>query len=387
MPINKQSPWFLVFLAITGVTVYLIVLLVQPRDITERLILGRNDFMQLYAGGRLAGTSDLYSTSAMYTIQREVVGVRSDTMAHHSRLPFYACLLHPLALLPYRAAYYTFQAFSLLCFFVFLWLFVPESRALAAFASLSIPLFASLQNGQDSTVVLMLAAVSVILVRQHRDFLAGMVLTLCTIKFNLFVLIPLMLIAQRRWRVLQGGLAGGAILLAVSFACGGVAWPRAYAQAIGDPIMHLNPDFMPNIHGLASMLGRAGPIVELALSLVVATAVFYLARKTPDYELAFGFAIVGSLLDSRHSGTHDCIVLLLPLAILLAKPFSKRVRELTEMAASPIPYFFLLAGAPLSAAMPCLLMAILAAALFAVRRAAESSAADSWRGLPSSAPF
>ncbi len=56
MPINKQSPWFLVSLAITG-ALYLIVLLVQPRDTAERMILGRRFHATLCrrAAGRHVG--------------------------------------------------------------------------------------------------------------------------------------------------------------------------------------------------------------------------------------------------------------------------------------------------------------------------------------------
>ena len=50
--------------------------------------------------------------------------------------------------------------------FVFLWMFVPGCRELAGFASLSIPLMANLQNGQDATICLMLAGLSLMLARK-----------------------------------------------------------------------------------------------------------------------------------------------------------------------------------------------------------------------------
>ena len=59
------------------------------------------------------------------------------------------------------------------------------------------------------------------------------------------------------------------------------------------------------------------------------------------------------------------------MAIILKKPVSKAVRELTELAASPIPYFFLLTGAPFNIAMPLLLITILGLATRAVWRSRQ----------------
>ena len=49
-----------------------------------------------------------------------------------------------------------------------------------------------------------------------RDFAAGLLLALCSIKFHMFLLLPLVLLIHRRWAVLRGGLVGGAILLAIA---------------------------------------------------------------------------------------------------------------------------------------------------------------------------
>src|SRR5262245_27529184 len=129
------SPW--VFLAV-GLCVYAIVLWLQPSEITSRIIYAQNDFVQLYAGARLVGSSNLYNNAAVEQIQQEVSGMQSGFI-HYIRPPFYAFFLRPLAWIPYRAAYVLFQVINLLCFAWFLARFVPECRELAAFASLSIP--------------------------------------------------------------------------------------------------------------------------------------------------------------------------------------------------------------------------------------------------------
>jgi len=375
--INKQSPWFLFLMAGVGICVYAIVIFVQPRETTERMILGRNDFMQFYAGGRLSGSPAIYSRDAVQQVMEDVVGVRSDSISHFSRLPFYSLFMRPLAMLPYRAAYYLFQSISILCFLLFLWMFIPGCRELAAYASLSIPFVANLQNGQDATLVLLAAGLSIFLFRKDKLFWAGFALSFCAIKFHLFTLVPVIILIQRRWLMLWGVLASGAILLALSFAGAGAHWPKAYIEAVGAGRMHPHPDYMPNLHTLSVLLnGAADFAVELILSIAVIGTVVYLASKAPEYELAFAFALVGGLLISFHSYPQDCVVLLLSLAILLGKPFSRRSRELTELAVSPIPYFCMLAGAPFNLVMPTILLAILGTAAYQAWRSSLVPQAD-----------
>ena len=55
MPDAKASPWSLVIAALIGMLVFGIFVMLQPRDLMQRMILGQNDFLQLYAGARLNG--------------------------------------------------------------------------------------------------------------------------------------------------------------------------------------------------------------------------------------------------------------------------------------------------------------------------------------------
>jgi glycosyl transferase family 87 len=231
---------------------------------------------------------------------------------------------------------------------------------LAAFASLSVPLYAMLQNGQDTGILLFLASLSIVLARKNSDLLAGVALSLCAIKPHLFLLIPLILALQRRWRILYGGGLGGLFLLTISFISGGWSWPRAYWANLEGQTKLL--EYMPNIHTVSVLLGN-GPAdlaAEASLSALVIMATIYLGARVTDYELAFTFGLIGSLLISFHSYTQDCLLLLLSLAIILQKQVIKSVRWLTELAASPIAYFLLLSGSPFNIAMPCMLGGILA---------------------------
>ena len=110
----------------------------------------------------------------------------------YTRPPFYAVLLKPLTFLPYLAAY---GIFCVLCVSSVIWFvvrFSKECEALPLYASFSIPLAAFLPQGQDTPLLLIFTGVSILLARQGRDFLAGVVLSLCAIKFHLFLFVPLL---------------------------------------------------------------------------------------------------------------------------------------------------------------------------------------------------
>jgi len=98
----------------------------------------------------------------------------------------------------------------------------------------------------------------------------------------------------------------------------------------------------------------------------VAAAFLWLARRTDNYELLLGVALVCSLLTSYHSTITDD-VLLLPAFVLIYGACGARVpRVLFALALTPIPAFLVVLGAPWNAVLPLMLMATMAAVGVAV---------------------
>ena len=112
----------LLFLALLGYT---------QRD---RFLAGQNDFVQLYAGSELSGTPRLFEPEASKEVHKRVLGVWLESV-YYSRPPFYALFLRPLGMLPYKAAYWTFQSLNILAFLAFLKIWAPRCRELPVFAS------------------------------------------------------------------------------------------------------------------------------------------------------------------------------------------------------------------------------------------------------------
>ena len=306
-------------------------------------------------------------------MQKQALGLVTTTSP--SRPPFYAFLLKPLGWLPYTAAFWIFEIFSVGCLAGFVWLNLRRVPELAVFCCFSLPVIANLANGQDLALVIFFVAIALSQFERKRDFVGGMVLTLCAIKFHLFLLLPLVPLIHRRWRILAGGAAGGAILVGLSFLEQGPRWISDYLQVLRDPNLSLGAGVMPTLHGALQPLGSSSFGIELAVCASVALVVAYLAWREPDFEVAAGWALLGGLLVSFHAYLQDAVILLPVLVAILTKCTVPVLRHLMTIASLPPVHLMLLAGSPYSAACPLLLLLILVAACgYAVRSQFRSAA-------------
>jgi hypothetical protein len=166
---------------------------------------GNNDFLGFYAGARLVGSPNLYDRDAVRRVQLQAVGEAGEIQ--YGRFPFFAWLLKPLGSLPYRTAYAIWAVLLTVAFagFIALWPGVDATTKWLV-CCCSLPPFVCLFNGQDDLVLLLWIAIAARLLRSGRSVAAGMVLALCASKFQLFGLVPMVILAQRRWRM-AGGVA------------------------------------------------------------------------------------------------------------------------------------------------------------------------------------
>jgi hypothetical protein len=337
----------------------------------ERFLGGVNDFVQLYAGARLVGSPELYRSEASRAIHREVLGVELQAV-YYSRPPFYAWLLRPLTRLTYLQAYSTFLALNILAVAWFWLRFARRDATLAVFTSLFPPLIVALLNGQDICLVLGLASAAYLQLERKRDFSAGLLLSLCSIKAHLFLLVPVVLLLRRRWAALAGGVSGGVVLTLLSFHAAGPDWIRDYLRQLGNPELHPSFDLMPNLQAVRLALGT-GEWLLPAGGLLVAGLVAAAAWRSPDWRIPFAGAIGGSLAISYHAYVHDALPLLLGFAIVLQASRSRLLRSVWALAVCFLPSVMLLLGTPWSAVLPLLLT--LAVGVPAVERAQPPAAA------------
>jgi len=355
-PANRKTPsrraWMLP-LALLGVAL----LPLWFRAETPRIFGGINDFLSFYTGARLAGTPEQFSVGAYLREQAQATRWSSPSEIY-IRLPVFAMVLRPLGKLEYLRAYYLWQTLSVAAFAAFLLVWPFRDRALPIFAACwSFPWFACLAGGQDIAFPLLFLAIAWRLALS-RPFAAGAVLALVALKFHLFLLVPVFLISQRRWRMLAGASLTTGAILAACFAAAGANWMPEYARFVVAGQTSANVRIMPNLHGLLDGLPH-GLAWEIGGSVLVAIAVGWIARRT-TFSVGLSAALVGSLLTSHHAWAADVLILLPALLTLAAEVPRLTVRALCMFLLSPLP-FLVRPLVPLSAPLPLLLSALLIA--------------------------
>ena len=338
---------WLILLALAG----LLFLGLRFRPNSSQTFSGMNDFMNMYTGARLVGSPDQFRSERYAEDELSVTGFVSADQARYLRLPVFAFALRPLTALPYRTAYYVWQAlcFAALAGFVALWPGGGRGLLLLA-ACWSFPLLVNFVNAQDVTFLLFFL---VLAWRYHasRPWVAGIGFGLCALKFHLFLLVPVLLIAQRKWRVLGWGAATLLVLLGASTAVSTSHW---IPQFIGIAFTSgANPyDYaMPNLHALVYGLPHALQW-ELLGDAFVAAMVAWLASRS-SFSLAFSATLIGGLLISHHAYFSDALVLLPALLIVMRDVESIALRLAAGVLLSPMP-FLVYPKIPFTAPVPVL---------------------------------
>ncbi len=375
-----RRPWML---PVAGLGLILLSLWFRP-DL-PRSLAGVNDFMGIYAGARLVGTPEQFTTKRLYPragpARRD--GSASSLRILYTRLPAFAFLFRPLGRLSYRTAYLVWQALSLTSFVAFLMLWpASDRRLLLCAACCSFPLFADVSGGQDVAFLLLVVTIAWRLT-PSRPFAAGAVLALSALKFHLFLLLPIFLIAQRRWRMLAGTSATTGAILAICFAVAGLDWIPNYVRFVLQGQTNPSVNAMVNLRGLVEGLPHS-LAWEGAGAALVACGVAWIASRT-NFSVGFSAALAGSLLTSHHAYAADAL-LLLPALLTLAWEVPRTVlRVLCFLLLSPLP-FLISPRVPLAAPVPLILVALLTALIVWLAGSPADSTTHEKRGRIS-APF
>jgi hypothetical protein len=299
-------------------------------ELTSR---GFNDFMSVYSGARLAFSGQMYEVGPNLAIQREAAGW--ENINHlFMRPPFDALLLWPLGRLPYVPAAWMWEGLIVVCTAAFCMLWPGDRRSAALACCWSFPLFHVFANGQDIALILLLVALAAREMRRGREGVAGAIFAACSIKFHLLLLLPVLIVSQRRWRFLGGLASGGAILFALSFLPGGLNWPVKYAALLRNPIGNPWPESMPNIHGLTFALPasdvweRIGYLAVLGLT--------WVACRGRSFEYGLAAVLVGGVLVAPHAYLSDCAMLIPALLITLPLAGQGAARTFHLFVMSPV---------------------------------------------------
>lgn len=296
------------------------------------------DFPLYYSAGRLA-PHEMYKTEVQQADQRliyeeNVRPRRTYFFAIFLRPAVYKLVLTPLAQLPFWNAYFLWATLQAAGIVVGLYLYsrpagVPPSMWILL--PLSPPMISTVAWGQDAGLVFLAIAGAWALSLRERWFAAGAVLALSLVKWNLFLLIVPLMVAQRKWRMLAGFGTVAAFGAIASVVIAGWEGTASYLQLLQHRDADVHAAQMSSVRGLLVLAGAPG--MAVAAVLVILNGALWWIQSRLSWRFAFALAVTGCVALSYHTMHYDSIFLLAPLLLL---------REESYIASLPFQVLFLL---------------------------------------------
>jgi hypothetical protein len=278
------------------------------------------------------------------------------------RPPFYALFLAPLAWLPFGPAFWAWLGMQAAVLAgTWAWAFRRWGTDALIFGSMYLPTALGIAHGQDCVLILAIVLGTYALAQRERHFSSGVVLGAGLIKFHLFLLWPIMLLAQRRWRMLAGACAMVAVEALVSLALAGPSGIAKYVALLRmTDLRHLSPspELMVNVRGLALNLHIDNIAVTGLLTGAAVVLTITACWRAPLWR-AVAAVSAGSLLVAPHVYGYDTGLLLAGLWLAMFEGGVRWPRITAAVLLTPIPMLLGLAGAPWAAATPIALLAFL----------------------------
>jgi hypothetical protein len=237
--------------------------------------------------------------------------------------PTFRLLLAVLAMLPYFAAFLTWEAVTLACCITVVYLIVQRQSAIALMLASPFAAWNFLigQNGFLSTALLGAS----LLFLERRPALAGAFIGCLTYKPQFGILLPVALIAARQWRACVSAAVTAISLAAASVAAFGVdgwtAFPRAlFSQGSGTMFADPNWGFLlQTVYGLMLVLHRstaAASLIQGLATTVMAVIVWLVWRSPMRYSLKAATLSAAALLATPYAFAYDLAAIAIPVAFL-----------------------------------------------------------------------
>jgi hypothetical protein len=259
---------------------------------------------------------------------------------------FVAAAYVPLALLPYRLAFYSHVLLMFGCLLVGLWLLRRQLPALrptwptvVLVCVSSFPMIHTVLGGQNAALSFLLLASAYCALKAGRNTRAGVALGLQLYKPQLALPLLVLLGLGGHLAAVATAAAVGAGLYLLGALCCGWAWPLAMLSQLGGYYRQVERvanghkhialpevvDFslarpldalgLPVLASTAHLLG-----LGLAAALLLLLVLWWRSpqgREDPQFGLRFGAAVALSLSASLHTQHYDAALLLIPLLLTI----------------------------------------------------------------------
>ncbi len=326
----------------------------------------QHDFLNLYTGATLArdGIFGGMHVPEVQLLREQEYAPKIDELVPFVRPPFYAILLIPLAWLPFGAAFWAWIATQTGALMgIWAWAFRRWGADALIFGSMYLPTALGIAHGQDCVLVLAIVWGVFLTSERERHFASGLILGAGLIKFHLFLLWPIVLVIQKRWRMLGGAcVAVAAESLVWLILAGPDGIQRYFGLLRMSDLRHLSPspELMIDVSGVLANFGIHSLPAQAALSVLAILMTVLACWRAPLWRM-IAAAGSGSLLVAPHVYGYDAALLLIGLWLAIFESGSGRATRVTALIVlMPVPMLLSLAGSPWAAATPLALLAFLA---------------------------
>ena len=319
----------------------LLVLVIVQLGIDVVLVAGfpsaRRDFLIQMTAGRVAeldGSEQLYDRESQLQRQLEIRHRAQDeeVLLPFNHPPLLVPFLRPLSRLEYDRAYWIWTACTALLLIIAVIVMTStlfdkgvsglQLTAVRMAVLTFFPIAVVVAQGQDTSVLLIGVAAWIVLFSSRRDFAAGVLLSLATIRPHLAIGLALPFLFARR-NVFTGFLIGVTILASFSISLVGFQGVVDYVEliretSIGETLVIAEarmPNFLGLIHRLGGGDSRAVAAIAAWLTwiaFIVATSIWWKSLGSRVSSIHCGLLVVGTLVLVPHIHLHDLAILTVP---------------------------------------------------------------------------
>jgi hypothetical protein len=284
-------------------------------------------------------------------------------------LPTTAIMLLPVASFNYKTARVIWTIFNLIVLIITLIFLLKQLQlrqhwipaALILFLTFQ-PLYANFAYGQAYVIIFLLLTVAWYAYTSEKHFLLGMAIGLMIILKSAGILLPLLLLVQRKWKSFSWSFASVFILVIISVPFIGFdAW-EVYLQKliIYSSAPELSVTAYQTVHSFFHHLmvfdqkwnpeplfdaTLMGSMLSLMVSLFILILISAFAYKVKIPELSFGVFVIAGMIISPVSLDYHYLIMIIPLLIYFYLQKQDKVKVkwfmyfiFLVMMAAPVPY-------------------------------------------------
>jgi hypothetical protein len=295
------------------------------------------DFTNVWTAGRLVLDGEPaapYDPVRQHAAEKQAFGGRDVPFYGWHYPPLFLMIAAVLALLPYGWALTAWMAITLPAYLAVMRHIVPRPETLLV-ATAFPAVFVNLGHGQNGFLTAALLGGGLLLL-DRRPIVAGILIGLLSYKPQFGLLIPLVLVATARWRVIA---AAAATALAASAATvmlfGAHVW-HAFADSLTFTrvvVLEAGDTGWEKIQSLFSFVRMWGGSVETAyaaqgaLVLFIVASLVWLWRGPADDRLKAAALPCACLLATPYVLDYDLVVLALPIGFLTSYGLARGFRD------------------------------------------------------------